>query len=337
MISVKNKYVKIQNGNKEVTVHNHIYDKYLEYVNKSQFLDADFLRNNERKNISGCYIKLDEPIVDINNIVYTDFDLCIREKSTKVTGNKHGCNILYNFDSSYSITKAEDRGYADNIDLSEYEGRKIMALAFLNFPLEPLAFVDTSEFNIYIVEDESLVVLREDVFSTNMECLGIDFPYHLATPNKFYKQQVSETGWIATEIHGRLYSIGFGSIKGRMRKEYKLDNNEIEINKTDTSFSYNLKTGEKLTVYPRTNLYAGSGKYPLAEYSEREIQPSTFLHPTNGKYPLKANVRYIIHKYELCTEDINNNIIHLNQFYTMNLPSTYIGLFTVRTTTERRN
>lgn len=337
MIKVQNKYVKILNGEKEVVVHNYIYDTYLEYVHNSQLLDQYFIQNNAKKRISGCYLKLDEPITDFENAVYTDFDLCIREKNSTTTGNKNSCDIIYNFDSSYSITDAQDMGYADNIDLEEYIGKKITAIGFFNAEPKHMAFVDTTDFNIYITEEQSLVILREDVFSTNMECIGVDFPYHLAPTNKWYKQRTSPTNYYGTEIFARLYSIGFGSTKGIMRQEYKLDDEEIIINKTNTSFNFSMKTGEKITIYPHTALYCGNGKYPLAEYSEREILPQLSLYPASNKYPLKANVRYIIYKYELCTHDANSNIVHLNEFYTMNIFSNYIGLFVVETKTERRN
>lgn len=337
MINVQNKFIKIQNGINEVIVHNYIFDKYLEYIHNSQFLDENFLENNNSKSISGCYIKLDEPITDIDNIQYTDFDLCMREKNINTIGNKNGCTITYNFDSEYSITLAEQGGYAQNIDLTEYAGRKITALAFMNLSREPLAFVDTSEFNINIIEDQSIIIVREDQCESNMECVGIDFPYHLLPTEKYYKQQISETGYMATQIHARLYSVGFGTSKGKMLEEYKLDDDEVQINKADTSFSFSLKTGEKRTLYPSSRTYAGSHKYPVAYYTDREIHPSISNYTSSRKYPLRANVKYIIYKYELTTYDRDNNIIHLNQFYTMNLPSLYVGLCEVKTKTERRN
>lgn len=336
MINVQNKFIKIQNGINEVIVHNYIFDRYLEHIHNSQFLDDSFLNHNSGKNISVCYIKLDEPITDIDNIQYTDFDLAIREKNSNTVGNKNGCTITYNFDSEYSITLAKDSGYAKNIDLTEYAGRKITALAFMNFR-QPLAFVDTSEFNINIIEDQSIMIVREDECTSNMECVGIDFPYHLLPTGKIYWQQISETGYIGTQIFARLYSVGFGTSKGKMLEEYKLDDNEIQINRADTSFSFSLKTGEKRTLYPSSRTYAGSHKYPIAYYTDREIHPSISNYTSSRKYPLRANVKYIIYKYELTTFDKDNNIIHLNQFYTMNLPSLYIGLCEVKTKTERRN
>jgi hypothetical protein len=337
MINVQNKFIKIKNGNNEVVVHNYIFDKYLEYINSSQFLDENFLSNNSLKRIDFCFIKLDEPIRNIDNMVYTDFDLCIRNKHRKTVGNKNGCNTTYNFDSAYSLTTAEGMGYRDRIDISEYKNRKIVALGFFNFSREVLAYVDTSDFNINIIEDQSIIVIREDECSSNMECVGIEFPYHLLPTEKYYKQQISETGYIGTQIHARLYSIGYGISKGIMSEEYKLDNNEVQINKTETNFSFSIKTGDKTTSYPRNSIHPSNKKYPVTYYIKKELYPSTNNYTSNAKYPLRSNVKYIIYKYELITYDTNDNIIHLNKFYTMNYASSYIGLCEVRTKIERRN
>jgi hypothetical protein len=338
MIAINNKYLKIKSGNKEVVTHNRIFDKYLEHVNLSQFEGTDFLKHNGRKKIDAVYIKLDEPITDFDNITYRDFDLCIRSQDSSTTGNKFGCNIIYIFDSIYSCTEAQYRGYSHNVDLSDYQGKKITGLGFMNFSTELLAYADTTDYNIFINPEQALMIIREDEFKTNMECVGVEFPYHLAPTNKTYWQRISSTSYAGNMYEARLYSIGYGTAKNRMINEYKLDDNEIIVDITNTDFSFALKTGEKRTLFPKASLYAGSSKYPLPRYTDRELQPKTILHPSNNKYPLSSNVKYIIYKYQIVVEDANDSTQRIVLgYYTMNYASDYIGACTVKTKTERRD
>ena len=349
MITINNKILKIKAGNQEIITHNLILDAYIKHVNLSQFVDEDYIKHNDRKFIYACFIKLDTPITDISNIQSTDFDLCMTYKTYTTTGNKFGCNIVYDFDSSYSCTTADRVGILEKIDLTPYEGKKITGFGFGNIisfdyehqtgTSEILAFADTSQFSINMVTDQILDVTREDEFKTNMEYIGNNFPYHLAPSGRTYTQQIPPyKDEEITNIYARLYSVGYGAIKGIMLNEYRLDNNEVEIKKTDNDFSFTIKTGEKRTAYPLTTSYARSSKYPLPRYANRQMWLKENIHPSSSKYPMYANTRYIIYKYEIYTNDATDNTHRIVLgYYTMNYPSEYLGLCTVKTKTERRN
>jgi hypothetical protein len=337
---LSNKFINITTNTKNIKSHNYIFDRYLKYVNLSQFASPDgltFSRMNRRKIPYTCYIKFDTPIADWENAVYTDFDACIQNQSHNVTGKNNMCNATFIYNSSDSFLNINN----EPIDINDYVGRKITALGFANymyegqvFSPEILAYIDVSEYNITITENEVIVITRSDDFTTNMDCVGIDYPRHLAP----YSEVHEDSDASYTPVYARLYSIGFGSTKGYMREEYKLDDDEITINVTDTDFEFWLKTGEKYTIYPSQNSYPSSNKYPMKEYQFIEKYPSVNSYPSTSKYPMRANVKYIIFKYMLCYYDsYEEELVDINQTYTMNLYSPLIAYFKVRSKIERRD
>ena len=330
---LSNKFVKIENGQKQVIVRNHIYDRYLQYINKSQFLttDAQFISNNVKKKVNLCCIKFDESIEDISSVSYSDFDIVIEMENYDVTGNKNQSNIVYTFNSLNSI----DRATNQFININDYSGKKITGIGFANSNHNILAFVDTSTYAIDVVQDEHLVITRNDEFKTNMTCKGYDLPLHLA-PSKRFVTVVPGDDRKEEILYARLYSVGYGTALGRMEDEFKIDNNEIIIEENNYDFTFALSTGQRLTVFPRSSLQPTSSKYPQARYSYQEIYPGLMMQPTSNKYPLASNVKYIIFKYQICQINSNNEVTRLNQFYTMNYFSEYIGLFTVKNKIERR-
>jgi len=342
---LSNKYIKIQTNKQNVVSHNYIFDKYLEFVNKSQFkteINEELDRYNQKKIAGYCMLKFDEPIVDYQNITYEDFDAMIYMQSYNVSGKNNQCNCTYIYNSSDSFTSVDNPN--ENLDINDYVGHKVTALAFSNgwhdrdegghYTYNPdiLAYIDVSEYNITITQDEKIVITRSDDFASNMYCDGIDFPKHLAPYYMYsYADDTDES-----PIYARLYSIGFGASRGIMQEEYKLDNNEIEIEKTDTDFSFWLKTGEKRTIYPKTTLHPSNRRYPMKDYQYIEQYPGVNLHPSNSRYPMKANAKYIIFKYKLCYYNYEQELIDMENEYTMSYYSPVIAYYKVKNKIERR-
>ena len=334
-MKIQNKFVKIRTNNRNVETHNYICDDYITNINLSQFADnlENFSTYSFNKVIYYCCLKFDTP-VEMENAEFTDFDVCIHNQSYNVTGAKDRCNATYIYNSSDRLTLTTDLN--ENVDINDYLGKKVMSIGFFNsnydgetLDAQMLAFLDVSDYNIIISEDEKLVVIRSDDFITNMECIGYEYPYHLAP---FHR--IGDDG---EGILTRLYSIGFGSTKDVMREEFLLDENEITITKTNNNFSFYIKTGEEHTIYPSQNLYSGTGRYPMKEYQFVELYPHQSLHPSNRYYPMKANVKYIIFKYKFCYFDWEDNLIDMNKTYTMNFYSPTIGLIKILNKIERRS
>ena len=330
---VANKLIKINNGQKEYILQNHICNKYLKYINNAQFYESDnqYIIARQRRTIYKCYIKLDTPIENPEEAMYTDFDFSLIYSADDKTGSLNSCTITYIVDSSMNV---EDTSGNEKV-LNDYANRTITGIGFTNVYGEVLAYLDTTLYGIKIIKDEALNITRVDEFQTNMPCIGYNYPLHLIPYIPRYV--VTSNSSIMYYVSARLYSVGFGTTKNRMNYEYILDNDEIDITKTDTEYSFNLKTGDKTDIYPSILLQPNSRKYPLKRYIKKELYPLIRIHPSTRKYPIESNYKYIIFKYQICEQKSDESTItKLNEFYTTSLYNNYIGLFQVKTKTERR-
>ena len=343
---LSNKFIKIQTNKQNVTSHNYIFDRYLEFVNKSQFKtsnNTDLDKYNQKKIAKYCLVKFDEPITDYTTITYEDFDAMIYRQSYNVTGKDNQVNCTYIYNSADYFSSVYDPN--THLDINDYVGHKVTALAFSNgwydydeiqeqstYNPDILAYIDVSEYNIVIAQDEKMIITRSDDFTSNMQCDGIDFPKHLAPYYMYSHAEDTDE----SPIYARLYSIGFGASRGIMQEEYTLDDNEIVIDKTDTDFSFWIKTGEKRTIYPSLSLQPRNNRYPMKDYQYIEQYPSTTFLPSNSRYPMKSNVKYIIFKYKLCYYNYNEELVDMEDEYTMSYYSPIIAYFKVKNKIERR-
>lgn len=345
---VKNEYVKIQTD-REYVLHNYIYDDYLKLFSKGQLLNElglAYQDENENKELAYCFIKFDNSLDNYKNASYTEFNIRIQQTQMQTVGNSKGCNVTYTFSETKSIT-ATDTGSTIN-SLKEYYGKKITAIGFGNWDTI-YACVDTSNYSIYLTEGEKFAVTRKDIFESNAECIGYDYPYHLS-PIKWtgYLEEYLDptTGKIVSNpyrvpVIAILDSIGTGNQKGVMEEEYKIGT-DIEIKEeSDTVFGFNMRTGLEQSIFPHTSLYAGSGKYPMPANLIKEIFTSTSLQPSSNKYPLKPNTRYIILKYRFVYQYISMHfgkiMVKTDNYYTMNYFTEAKGLFEIKNRIERSN
>ena len=93
----KNEYVKIKT-NKEVIMHNYIYDSYLELFSKSQYEtdEQKISEMNNQKQFYNCFIKIEEKIKDVKNATKSEFDLAIYDPIINVNGNSNSVTTIYN-------------------------------------------------------------------------------------------------------------------------------------------------------------------------------------------------------------------------------------------------
>ena len=328
-MKIKNEYIKIKT-NKEIVLHNYIYDNYLKIFSTTQYNENE-LYKNESKNLSNCFIKFDTELEDIKNASITDFDISIASSQNEIVGSKQEVNAMYTYTTRKGIRVISTREATN--DLNQYAGKKVTALGFgMN---EIMACVDTSNYNIYIVKDEEFNVSRKDIITSDAICIGSDYPIHLAPLFKTYEYE-STKGIFMANIYAKLHSIGLGATIGRMEEEYIIGKDINVIKESDTSFGFNLRKGNEQSVYPQNNLYSDDNLYPLPLYVQHEIHPQINSYCSEEKYPLASNYKYIIYKYQLYYIDRGSAIQELQQFYTMSYSTKTKGLFEIVNKIERK-
>lgn len=340
-MKIKNDYIKIKTNSKETTLHNYIYDNYLKNFTLSQYVlgleENSYNENinlNNKKTMKMLYIKFTTPLEDYTDASISDFDIYMTtfESINKTTTNNSvSVFYIYNLDNVNSLSDS----------LEDYYGEKITALGFGDDE-EIMACVDTSLYDIYLLEEEHMQIMRKDIISTDGECVGYDYPVHLSPLENYSKTTFGEnTGYLA-----RLYSIGFGTQKGTINSQEKIFSEKADgsldvkyIN--DKEFSVNMIKQTEQSQYPSIIKYASSTKYPLALNVLREIYPDIIPKtPSNSKYPLASNYKFIVIKYRLFYYDYSLGgveRIETNNFYTVNIPLTTDGLFEFKFKMTRKN
>ena len=312
-MKINNEYIQIKIGDKIWTHKNIILDEYLKKLFNSQ-ID----KNHDECYISCCFIKFDTVInVEHDSTVYPNqFDLKIRNtqseinffKKTNLTGNS--IKINYTFDQSSSYNTGSTWGGVEL--LNNFLNRKITGIGFgVDFSSPIFAYLDTSNMNIVINANEYITITRVDTISSDGTCEGIDYPLHLVNDLAFKN---TSTVIIDEEIHFKytkavLYSVGFGNVKGIMEDEHII-NNEMIIDRDDTSIIFNVVRDKKTGIYPSSNLKTG------------------FI-------PLKDNSKYIIFKYRLYDILDTGSIFELDKYYTMNALNEDFGNLNIKLKIER--
>ena len=332
----ENKYIKIKMKKQEITLHNYIYDRYLALFSKCQYeTNQEALYTmHQKKELYYCYIKFDSKIEDITNAKESDFDSYIQRATINVTGNSNSVSTSYTY--SCKEDKIYDLKLQQNVSINQYKNKKVTALAFGNNH-EIMSCVDTSNYDVRILENESFMVSRKDIMMTDGICDGIELPLHIASVSNQYALLESEA--VNVPVWARLYSIGLGRIKGFIDDEYVIGKEIEVIKQSDTVFGFNLLKGFKQNIFPHNKTYARSGLYPLPEYTSREEYPLAKGFCSSTKYPLQSNYKYIIYKFRLYYYDtMQGKIVNLNRYYTLSYPETTVkGLFQIKTKIERSN
>lgn len=330
----ENKYIKIKTKKREVTLHNYIYDRYLATFSKSQYeTDADKLASlNSNKSLSLCYIKFETELNDITNAERNDFDISLDATAIDTTGNSNSVNTFYTY--STKSNRVFDIKLKEFKTSDDYKNKKITALGFGNQYI--MSCVDTSNYDIAITEGETFIITRKDIMTTDGECEGIDYPLHIAPESNIYETIESEM--IKVPVWARLYSIGFGRIKGNIEEEYLIGKDIQVIKESETVFGFNLLKEFQENMYPKQELYAGDELYPLPFNSYQEEYPLKDLYCGDDFFPLQSNYKYIIYKFRLCYYDnMQARIINLDKYYTLNYLETKAkGIFKIKTKIERK-
>ena len=304
-MDIKNKFIKINNGKKEYILHNYIYNDYLKLFIDDQL---DYIDSN--KYMQTLHLKFDEELEDYTSADYMDFDINTANKSVNIEGNQKKIIASYYYDETNNFYL---EGTYTIVDLKDYYNKKITAIGF-GYLNRIYACVDVSKYNIYLYENENLVIVREDVITSDAICEGVEYPYHLAPILDRTKIKNGPSySWYDTGI--KLYSIGLGYIPNQMSAEYIIDEDINVIRESDTSYGFNLKKGENYELHPSTTLYCGSFLYPTDVYKEKEIHPTQTIYPSANKFPMQSNYKYIIYKYEIYYGNSGSKVRNIRILY----------------------
>ena len=301
-MKIKNDLISIKIGKKHYDFHNLILDEYLKTFATTQVDVEENNKTKNRKNLTYLLLKFDTPIENLNEksvLVNEDFDVFTFDSSTIQQVSDERISVQYNYRVN-SIVDFSSPNYPENIAISNYNGRKITAIGFNSFGGKSTAVytnvkavLDTSNYNIYLQENQEFTVTRKDIITTDALFYTsnknkVPGPLHLTPmPNK----AVIEPNWLynesgggiggTDESYGIIYSIGLSSYIDRIDKEFVIGE-DIEITQNGAELEIegieNYLSNEKL-LYPNSNLY-----------------------PSSSLYPVKSNYKYIIIKYKVWQE-----------------------------------
>lgn len=313
-MKIKNDLITIKNGNKIYNYNNLILDKYLNMFVEGQ--NVYRFVSNFTKLLGFCFLKFDIPIENIkedSQIKNSQFDV-YSYPSAKFRQTISENQIVIYYDYKFELYQIE-----------KYLGKKITAIGFntnFNKDSDICAFLDTSNYNIYLEHNQDLIISRKDIVTTEALFYTNNFnlikgPVHLC-PGGI--EEVISTPIFQNRAQARLYSVGLSSYTNYIDKEFvfgtdlemQINNNEIEIKGLKNYFSNEDFTG------PGNNLY-----------------------PSNNVYPIKSNYKYIIIKYRVYQQMIVDETTGLtddfdtNYFYYQAIPIDKFGKSNLKIKYER--
>lgn len=314
-MKIKNDFVTIKNGNREIKIHNMILDTYIKQIINNQ------LKTDNRIDLSmKCiFIKFDTEL-DFNEtsiLSKNDFDLSLEIYDYETEESKK--EIINNY--RYSLIKGEIA-----VDIKEnsaiysfekFDKKKITAIGFSYYSDgEVYACVDVRNYNIYYDSSQVLSITRRDILATD-GCFysgnnKIQAPIHLCK----YKM-IKEFLYFAV-----LKSIGLGHNTYKMSEEHPLLPHEehLEMNSNSISIKDELTIQYKSEgVFPDMDLFPKADLYP-ARIIVDNIYPSKNIYP-GIVYPVYSAYQYVQLKYEIYyKESATSASIDTGNYYLISVP-----------------
>ncbi len=302
-MKIKNELVSIKIGKKQYDFKNLILDEYLKRFTKAQIQYANTeygsklteetavdYENKTNLLLSYCLIKFDESLNCMNDtdLKNSDFDLVTATGGKFIQDiSEKGITIQY----SYNLEKFFNYKTSEYENIEKYSGKKITAIGFNSTRnnednCSVCAILDTSNYNIYIQENQSFSITRKDkiqsdaLFSCNSE--KYKGPIHLAPLKEFYNIYEEEAedpmSKDSNTRKGFLYSVGLSSYADYIDKEFVIGK-DIEMEKNDT----------EIIIKKLRNYFANN----------HLVFASKNLYACSSVYPIKSNYKFIIFKYKI--------------------------------------
>lgn len=302
-MKIKNELVSIKIGDKQYDFNNLILDEYLNRFVKAQ-VDKDKLNSvSYDKRLDYCLLKFDTPFENLKedtNLNNQDFDICFVGGSIiyNQTINENKITIGYTYDTSFNVWDYNKSTANDNY-ISNYYGKKVTAIGFNSYWVNDSNFLwkvpvctvlDTSNYNIYLQENQELSITRKDIITTEALFYSNDKnkvpgPVHLVpygVPQIIYQPNIYENSNSWKQFndpgYGILYSIGLSSYIDYIDKEFVIGQ-DIQVEQNGTELNIN-----GLENYLST---------------DSPLFPSNDIYPSSDLYPIESNYKYIIFKYKV--------------------------------------
>lgn len=303
-MKIENKLVSIRIGNKQYDLKNLITNNCLTRFARRQLEPNRYNYIPNDIEMSYCLLKFDDPF-EINEDIELhnqDFDICLVKGPSYyvervISSNRISVKYFYSTNFLYDYKKA-----TSDVSISDYYGKKIATIAFNSWfasdanssaKIPIMAIIDTSNYNIYLQENQNLSIVRQDTITSDAEFYCENFnikgPLHLLPGYNLVKFNYENF-----YTFGFLYSIGLSSWANRIDKEFILGK-DIEAIQADN----------KITFENIENYFS---KYFL--YSGDNIYPSTSLYPCK-----KTDYKYVIFKYRVYTTPIIGNDLTPTEIY----------------------
>ena len=298
-MKIKNELVSIKIGNKHYDFNNLILDEYLKRFVKIQLDKQSSQSFNKRSILSYCLLKFDTPFENLQGnteLHNQDFDICFvfgARYNQIISENQ--ITVQYEYETSGdSIIFDYKKDTANGIYISDYYNRKITAIGFnswFNNDLNVCAVLDTSNYNIYLQENQNLSITRRDIISTDTlfysnNKIKVPGPVHLAPygveqliyqPN-IYSYDGNSWNIFNDNGYGILYSIGLSSYSDYIDKEFIIGQ-DVQAVQNGTELNIN---GIENYLSTDSPLFCGENIYA-----------------NTSLYPVKTNYKYMILKYKV--------------------------------------
>lgn len=298
-MKIKNDLVRIKVGKKKYDFHNLILNEYLRRFALAQIDKENTLKGKltQSRELNYILLKLDTSleITESSKLYYNDFDICIINQAKHFQDlSENQITIQYDYNTKENMfvvdisvsSQATETTSGTIKSLNNFYGKKITAIGFssgwapwANYPI--CAVLDTSNYNIYLEENQEFSVTRRDIITTDAEFYSNDkdkvpAPVHLApygVPQIINQSDIVDSeGTINSfysNAYGALYSIGKGYVPNVIEEEKIIGENAKVVN-NGTSLTISSVENEDVGTEA---LYPSEDLYPIGKFVE-EIQTS---------------------------------------------------------------
>lgn len=298
-MKIKNDLVRIKVGKKKYDFHNLILNEYLRRFALAQIDKENTLKGKltQSRELNYILLKLDTSleITESSKLYYNDFDICIINQAKHFQDlSENQITIQYDYNTKENMfvvdisvsSQATETTSGTIKSLNNFYGKKITAIGFssgwapwANYPI--CAVLDTSNYNIYLEENQEFSVTRRDIITTDAEFYSNDkdkvpAPIHLApygVPQIINQPDIVDSeGTINSfysNAYGALYSIGKGYVPNVIEEEKIIGENAKVVN-NGTSLTISSVENEDVGTEA---LYPSEDLYPIGKFVE-EIQTS---------------------------------------------------------------
>lgn len=348
-MKIKNEIISIKIGKKHYDFNNLILDEYLKRFVSSQLTLNNLNIYSTMKRLRYCLLKFDTPLKNISNsseIKNQDFDICF--VGGAIINQAIGENQIvaeYLYDTNWNVWDYKKDTATDNY-LSNYYGKKVTAIGF-NVTWLPYDFngeggwkhpvcavLDTSNYNIYLQENQDLSITRKDIITTDAIFYSnskekVAGPAHLAPaglPEIIHQNRIynnDKTAWSSYEdnAYGILYSIGLSSYTDYIDEEFIIGT-DVQVEQSANELKIK---GIENYLSTDSSLFCGENVFPQT-----------------GLYPTKTNYKYVIFKYKVYQqvhsgtyEQVTEQSVDTGYFYHEAIPINKFGKSDFKITYER--